>query len=128
MTRLLVLSTIFLLAIPAMAAVPPCLTFKQARAAYPISYLKYHVEGRKPGGRHCWFAPGLGKLKSERKVTPTRRYTQRTDPQPRPAPMLDGASELPLITIRWAEFGEVAPDLIRGMGIELLKRKYVSLR
>lgn len=35
-----------------------CKSMREARSIWPDVYLKYHIEGRRSGGRKCWYAPG----------------------------------------------------------------------
>lgn len=71
-----------------------CSTKKEARTLYPTQYISYRIEGRRPGGAKCWFAPGS---KSSRGGVESRRHAVgvRSSGDARPAQESPRASVAP---------------------------------
>jgi len=81
MIRITIMAALITLALPS-AAAASCSTYAQARAAHPSSYLVYRLEGRKAGGRQCWYA--AGSAKSSRGGVEGHAYEQKAAAYKRP--------------------------------------------
>lgn len=68
------------IAAPAMAA-DACLTLKDARAKFPNVHLRYFIEGRKHGGRTCWFGNAPAPRVIRARLPMPRPYTEMTPQQ-----------------------------------------------
>ena len=69
-----------------------CMSLAEARKEHPTSYLRYHTEGRRQGGRPCWFPVANG-APAARPLWPVRLPISRpveVTPQQRIAAALRG--------------------------------------
>jgi hypothetical protein len=87
MKRVLIgLALVVLSACPSQAQ--DCQTLSQVRRANPDAHLYYRLEGRRAGGRKCWYAPAR-EVRRERAIATGRRAVEAPDYTPPPRTIFD---------------------------------------